>query len=267
MTELLLQAADWAPGLVNEQILYRYTAVALGVAALGFLVWTLRLAGRHRRYGLLATWVTAVIAVTYFGMSVGLLRFESIDGNAVPLTRFVGYQFSIALILLTTGAVAGLRRRTLVVLLLPFFMISGGTAGGWFLSDPLNTAASVSSLLSLPLVAYLLLRPGKRAAAATTPARKLLYGKLTNVILLVWIGYLVVGIVSRQNLALLDAFVGVFLGVYLDAIVHVAFGALLLRHTDALDDMIDGGEDSYDDAPIVDGADESADADAPPAAD
>lgn len=266
MNAVLLQVADWGPGLVGERFLYRYAAAALGLAALGFLVWTARLADRHRRYGLLATWVTAVIAVTYFGMSMGLLRFESIDGNAVPLTRFVGYQFSIALILLTTATVAGLSRGMRVVVLLPFFMISGGTAGGWFLPDPLNTAASVASLVSLPIVAYLLLRPGKRAAAATTPERKLLYGKLTNVILLVWLGYLVVGIVSRQNLAVLDAFVGVFLGIYLDAIVHVTFGALLLRHTGALDDMVAarGGDGGTEEA-VRDDADAGVEADAPAA--
>jgi len=247
VSELLLQTADWATGLVNEQTLYRYTAVALGVAALGFLLWTTRLADRHRRYGLLVTWVVAAMGATYFGMSVGVLRFENVDGNAVPLGRFVGYQFSIALIILTTGVVAGLSRRLLAVLLVPFFMITGGTAGGWFLPDPYNSFAPLASLLSLPIVAYLLLGPGRRTADETTPARKLLYGKLSNVVLLVWVGYIVVGIVSRQSdPKLLDGFTGVFLGTYMDVLIHLAFGVLLLRHTDALDDMLGAGAETVD---------------------
>ncbi len=263
MTDLLLQAADWAPGLIDEQTLYRYTATLLAVAAVGFLGWTARLADRHRRYGLLATWVVGAMAVTYFGMSTGLLRLENVDGNAVPLTRFVGYQFSIALVIATTGYVAGLSKKMIAALLVPFFMIIGGTVGGWFLDDPLNSVASISSLLSFPLVAYLLLRPGARSAAGTTADRKLLYGKLRNIVLLVWLGYLVVGIVSRQNAGLLDAFVGVFLGAYLDVIIAVGFGTLLLRHTAALDDVVgasdEGREELLDDA--------GDDTDAPAAAD
>jgi len=263
VTDLLLQAADWAPGLIDEQTLYRYTAIFLAACAVGFLAWTARLADRHRKYGLLATWVVGALAVTYFGMSMGVLRFENVDGNAVPLTRFVGYNFSIALIIVGAGVVAGASRRMMVVMLLPFYMIIGGTAGGWFLPDPFNSFAPLASLLSLPLIAYLLLRPVKRAAKRTTGNRALLYGKLANAILLVWIGYLVVGIVSRQSdPKLLDAFVGVFLGTYLDIIVHLAFGVLLLRHTGALDDMVgasDGGEAILDDT--------GDDPDAPAAAD
>lgn len=265
MTELLLQAADWAPGLVDERTLYRYTAAVLGVVALGFLVWTARLSDRHRRFGLVATWIVAVMAVTYVAMSVGALRFESVDGNAIPMSRFAGYPLSIGLVVLLTGWIGGASRGQLAGLLLAFAMTTGGTSGGWFLPDPLNSGASLAALLSLPLVAYLLLRPVQRAANRTAPARKLLYGKLRNIVLLVWVGYLVVGIVSRQNLGLLDGFVGVFLGAYLDAVVVVAFGALLLRHTDALDDVV--GADDGDDGVLEESPESDADADAPAAAD
>lgn len=264
MTGLLLQAADWGPGLVDEQTIYLYTAILLGAAALGFLVWTVRLHESHRRYGLLAAWVAAAIAATYVAMHLGLLRGENTAGAAVPVSRFVGYQFSILVILVAIGHVAGMSRRLTFALLIPFWMITGGTAGGWFLPENIAPAASLSSLLSLPLIAYLLLRSGRRAAAATTPNRKLLYGKLANVTLLVWLGYLVVGIVSRQNLAVLDAFVGVSIGTYLDVILHLSFGVLLLRHTEALDDLV-AGRSEDDEKRILD--DEPEDADAPAAAD
>lgn len=242
-----LQTADWATGLVSEQLLYWYTAAFMLVVALAFAVWTMRLPNRRRKYAFIAVYASAVLSLTYVGMAEGLLRFESIDGAAVPVTRFVGYGFGISVLLWTLGVIGGLSRRLRLALLVPFLGITLGTLGGWFLEPPFSRLSSLSSLLSLPLIAYFLLGPGASAAEQVTDDRRLLYGKLGNVLLLAWLGYLVVGITSRQNLALLDAFIGVFLGTYIDVLLHVGFGALLLRAGDALDQLA-AGEDGSEDA-------------------
>jgi len=174
---------------------------------------------------------------------MAVLRFENAEGSVIPATRYVGYVLTIALMLLLLAEIGGHSTRLQASLLVPFSAISLGNFAGWLFTGPLGSLAGLASLLSFPLAAYLLLRPGKRAARTTSPPRQLLYGKLTNLILLVWLGYLVVGIASRQNAELLDAFVGVFLGSYLDVIVVVGFGAILLRHTGALDDLVAGGDD------------------------
>jgi len=232
---------EWAPGLVNEQTLYRYTAVVLGAAAVVCLAWTVRLPDRLRRYGLFATYTTGALGLTYVAMSVGLLRFTSVEGSVIPATRYVGYAFIIAPMLLLAGYVGGMDRRLLASLLVPFAMISGGNFAGWLLPGTAGSLAPLVSLLSLPLAAYLLLAPGRRAARATTENRNLLYGKLSNLLLLAWVGYIVLGTVSRQNAGLLDGFTGVFLGAYVDTLLVVGYAVILLRHTNALDDVIGAG--------------------------
>lgn len=237
-----LQSAEWAQGLFTEQEIYWATAAFMAAVTLVFLVAALRMDGRRRRYGLVVVYTSVVLTLAYVGMANGVLRYRSLDGAAVPVTRFVGYAFGTTTILLMTGHVGGFSRRLQAAILVPFLGISLGTLGGWFFEPPLNRIASLSSLLSLPLIAYLLLGPGARSAAETTSDRRLLFGKLRNIVLLAWLGYLVVGILSRQNLALLDGFVGVFIGTYIDVALYVGFGFLLLRTGNALDQLARGEE-------------------------
>lgn len=262
-TNVVLQAQGtaWAQGLFTEQELYWYTAGLMAVFSVIFLLWTTRLSSRKRKYGLLVVYTSLVLAGAYAGMASALLRFESIDGAAVPVMRFVGYLFGTTTILFVTGHVGGFSRRLQVAMLIPFFGITGGTLGGWFFEPPLSQVASVSTLLSLPLIAYIFFGPGARAAAEKDSPRRLLYGKLRNVELLAWLGYLVVGVLSRQNLALLDGFVGVFIGLYVDVALYLGFGLLLLRSGDALDSIAgaDGGSSPRSDAGEADEAAVSAD--------
>lgn len=238
------QGAAWAQGLFTEQEIYWYAAGLMAVFSTMFLLWTSRLRSEHRTYGLVVVYTSLVLTGTYVGMANGLLRFESIDGAAVPVTRFVGYAFGTTTILLVTGRVGGFGRGLQVALMIPFLGITGGTLGGWFFEPPISQLASLSSLLSLPLIAYVFLGPGARSAAETASDRRLLYGKLRNVALLAWLGYLVVGVLSRQNLAVLDAFAGVFVGVYVDVALYVGFGLLLLRTGDALDHLAGVDDDA-----------------------
>lgn len=260
---ILLQAqgAAWARGLFAEWEIYYYTAGLMAVLSAVFLLWTTRLRTEHRKYGLMVAYTSLVLMGAYVGMANGLLRFASVDGSPVPLARYVGYALGTVPILLVTGRVGGFSRRLQAVLLVPFLGIVGGNLGGWFFEPPISQVAAVASLLSLPLVAYVFLGPGARAAAQKDSERRLLYGKLRNVELLAWLGYLVVGILSRQNLAVLDGFVGVFLGVYIDVALYVGFGLLLLRSGDALDSIagVDGGSSSRSDAGEADEAAASAD--------
>jgi bacteriorhodopsin len=258
---LQAQGAAWAQGLLPEWQLYWYTAGLMAVFSVIFLLWTTRLSSHRRRYGLLVVYTSLVLMGAYAGMANALLRFESIEGAAVPVMRFVGYAFGTTTILFVTGHVGGFSRRLQVAMVIPFLGITGGTLGGWFFEPPLSQVASVSTLLSLPLIAYIFFGPGARAAAEKDSARRLLYGKLRNVELLAWLGYLVVGVLSRQNLALLDGFVGVFIGLYVDVALYLGFGLLLLRSGDALDSIagVDAESSSRSDAGSTDNAAASAD--------
>lgn len=254
---LQAQGAAWAQGLFTEQEIYWYTAAVMAFASLLFLAWTTRLGGDRRKYGLVVVYTSLVLTGTYVGMANGVLRYESVDGAAVPVTRFVGYLFGTTAILLLTGRVGGFSRRMQAALMVPFLGITCGTVGGWFFEPPIAQVASLSSLLSLPLVAYMFLGPGARSAAETASDRRLLYGKLRNITLLAWLGYLVVGVLSRQNLAVLDGFVGVFLGVYIDVALYIGFGLLLLRTGDALDHLA-GADEGMRSRSDTGGADDAA---------
>lgn len=257
-----LQQNEWATGIVGEQSLYLYTAVFMAFVALAILGWTLRLPSNRRKYGLIAVFTSIVLSVTYLGMWQAVLRFETLDGAPVPLMRFAGYLFGTTTILLMIGRVGGFSRRLQAGMMLAFFGITGGTVGGWFFEPPISQLASLSTLLSLPFVAYILLGPGATSAGNTTDDRRLLYGKLGNLALLVWLGYLVVGVTSRQNLALLDGFAGVFLGAYIDVALYIGFAVILLRAGDALDEMAGGTGDGDATQPRSDaGPDGSAVAD------
>ena len=245
----LTRSVEWADdGLIAEAMLYRATAVLLGVAAVGFLVWTLRAPASRRRFGFVAVALSAVVAVSYLGMSLGVLRFESLAGEAVPVTRFVGYLASVTGLLWVLTQISGGGRTLFALLEITFLGFIAGTLGSWFLAEPFSIVASVSTLLTFGIVAYLLLVPGTRAVVETTGDRILLYGKLRNLLLLAWAGYLVVAIISRQNLGLLDGFVGVFIGTYIDVLLYIGFGVILLRHGTAIDQVVDGGTTVADDA-------------------
>ncbi|MCU4752173.1 bacteriorhodopsin [Halobacteria archaeon AArc-curdl1] len=234
-------STEWATeGLISEPDLYLYTAVLMAVATLGFLVWTLQLSTRRRRYGVAAAYVTFVLCLAYVGMSTGTIRIESQAGQPVPATRFIAYLFSVSVILWLLTRVGEVGRFGTVGVFVAFLALLGGTISSWFLTEPLAYGSNAVSLLSLLLIAYALLGPGAQDARATTPERHLLFSKLRNLLLLAWISYLIVGLVSRQGLGLLDAFVGIFIGTYIDVLLHVGFGALLLRHGDALDQLSRG---------------------------
>jgi len=86
--------------------------------------------------------------------------------------------------------------------------------------------------------------PKRRARPALREAR--------NLLLLLWVFYLIMGFVSRQGLGLLDAFGGIFVVSYLDILARIGFGVLVLRATDATDQVIeslrssDAGDDGSD---------------------
>lgn len=81
--------------------------------------------------------------------------------------------------------------------------------------------------------------PVTKRSGETAGERVLLYGKLRNLLILLWVAYLVVGVVSRQGIGLLDAFGGIFAGAYLDIATRIGFGLLLLRGPDAIAHLID----------------------------
>ncbi|WP_254762586.1 bacteriorhodopsin [Natrinema marinum] len=225
--------------MIPELQLYRFAFYVQVAATLGFLVWVSRMPTGKRRYYLSIPLICGTLALGYFGMSAELLTATAANGQPIPMSRYIDYVIATPVMIIIAGLVAGASTRQQVAMVVFGLGWVGVTAVGYFLESPLDSVATLSALVSLVVLIYLMVWPVTRRSGKQSGERVLLYGKLRNLLLLLWVLYLVLGIASRQNLGLLDAFSGVFLAVYLDVLTRVGFGVLVLRATDATEQVIE----------------------------
>ncbi|WP_408956795.1 bacteriorhodopsin [Natrinema sp. 74] len=225
--------------MISELQLYRFTFYVLAAATVGFLVWVGRMPAGKRRYYLPIPALCATLALAYFGMSIELLRITTVDGHPTPMSRYVDYIIITPVTISTAGLVAGATRRQLAVTNALSLIWIGSTAAGYFLAPPLDSVASLITIVSLVVLIYMMVWPITKQSVEQSGERVLLYGKLRNLLILLWVLYLVFGFATRQNLGLLDAFTGIFFGAYLDVLTRIGFGVLVLRATDATGQLIE----------------------------
>ncbi|WP_222915987.1 bacteriorhodopsin [Natrinema sp. SYSU A 869] len=238
--------------MIPEVQLYQFAFYAMTAATLGFLVWIARMPAGKRRYYLPVPIMCGTLALSNFGMSIELFRITTAGGQPIPLTRYVDYVIATPIMVFVAGLIAGATRRQLAVAIVLSVAWVGSTAVRYLLDPPLNTVAGIVTIVSLVAIVVLMIWPITKRSGQQNGERVLLYGKLRNLLLLLWVFYLVMGFVSRQGLGLLDAFGGIFVASYLDILARIGFGVLVLRATDATDQVIaglkstDGGDDGSD---------------------
>ena len=234
--------------MIPELELYRFTAAILALVTLGILAATARLPARHRQYGLIGVIIAASMAIAYALMSVEVLTIPTLEGEQLPAARFGAYMIAFAAMLSFLPHVANVGYRWIAVVVVLLVGVISGTIASWYLQEPESLAASVLIFGSLAALSVVLLRSVPKRFGDLSDERRLLYGKLRNLTLLIWWLYIVLGLITRQNLGLLDAFVGVFLGAYLDIVITVGFVAIMLRADTALDQLAaeDGSTDGDD---------------------
>jgi len=223
--------------LIGELAFYGLVGIVAAIAFGGSALWTRRHAGARLRYTLAAPYVTGVLALGYVGMSGEVLTLVAHDGRPVPVSRFLVYLLTYTAVVVYVGLLADADRRTT---LLGSGFIVGFTLAtmlNWLFPAPVGTVGKALTLVCIVGLLWTLFRPLTRAAAGVSGPRRLAFGKLRNLLALLVLGYLVVGLTSRQGLGLLDAFTGVYLGGYLDVMGHLGFAALVLRSTDAVDEL------------------------------
>lgn len=237
--------------MIPELQLYQLTAAVLGLMTLAVLAITVRLPERHRQFGLACVLITGSMGAAYVLMSVEFLTIQNVAGEWLPVARFGGYliAFSAMLAFLTHLAGVGYRWTGLLIVLLTGVVT--GTVLGWYFDEPASFGGVALTVISLSGLSVVLLRSIPSRRTGISDERRLLYGKLRNLSLLIWWLYIVIGMITRQNLGLLDAFVGIFLGAYADVVIVVGFVAILLRSDEALDHLRaaetgDEGSDSDD---------------------
>ncbi|AFZ72112.1 bacteriorhodopsin [Natronobacterium gregoryi] len=231
--------------MIDGLVLYWTFAGLFGLATIGFLGWSFQHPSGRRRYGLAVAGACLVMAVANTMMANEILT-TTADGAAYPHARFLGYFVSFTVVSWLLGAIAGASRNLTVLLILAVNALPGSVLASWNLPEPAATVASVLVFVSIVIAAALLVGPIDRAATRVSGERRLLYGKLRNLSVTVWIVLPIVGVMSEQNLAILTSFAGIFMGTYLDLILFVGVGALVLRSPTALDQLAgrDGNERS-----------------------
>jgi bacteriorhodopsin len=224
--------------LIGELTFYGLVGAAAAVAFLVSLFAVRQYAGAKRRYMLAAPFATGLLALGYVGMSGEVLTLTAANGRPVPLSRFLVYMLTYPVVVAYAGMLADVDRRTALFGSALIIGFSLATLVNWLFPPPVESVGKLLTLACIVGQLWVLFRPFSRSAAAVSGARQLAFGKLRNLMALLVLGYLVVGLTSRQGLGLLDAFTGVYLGGYLDLIGHLGFAAILLRSGDAVDELL-----------------------------
>ncbi|WP_246984509.1 bacteriorhodopsin [Halorientalis marina] len=223
--------------LIGELAFYGLVGAVAAVAFVGSALWTRRHTGARLRYTLVAPYVTGALALGYVGMSGEVLTLVAANGRPVPVSRFLVYLLTYTVVVGYVGLLADADRRTTLLgcgCIVGFVL---ATMLNWLFPAPVGTVGKAVTLVSIVGLLWILFRPLTRAAADVSGPRRLAFGKLRNLMALLILGYLVVGLTSRQGLGLLDAFTGVYVGGYLDVMGHLGFAAIVLRSADAMEEL------------------------------
>jgi sensory rhodopsin len=220
--------------LFEEQTLYAAVAIVALLLTIVLVAWVRRFEGATRRHMLFAPAAMASLTVSYAGMAAGILLFHGPAGAPVYVTRFLDYGIIYAFIAAYTGQIANADRRVILSGVLGLWAFSFGAMIRHLAPPPFDSIASLLVLSGFAYSLWLLLRPYTRAAASVSDDRRLLFGKLRNVQLIMLITYLLVALTTRQALGLLGAFTGIYVSAYLDLFSHVALTGLILRSEPAI---------------------------------
>lgn len=213
--------------VVPATTIYFGTAALLGIGGLLVAVLGLRTRGRSQRICLVAAVPALAMAVAYVFMGLELVTVTT-AGREQSVMRFVGYTLAIGAFVYVVRALLDLSRRaalvlTVVLLLQPWFAL-----GSWVTPEPLASLLSLGSLVGTLLGAYALFVPITRRAGAVTGESRLLYAKLRNLFVLCT-GLLVVqALISEQSLGLTNLFVGQLAASYIDLVLELGIGLLVL---------------------------------------
>lgn len=249
--------------MIPELTLYRISFYVMAAATVFFLGWVARFPNGKRRYYLPIPILCGILSLAYFGMSKELYLLTASTGEPIQPSRYADYFTAGPIMVTITGIVAGASRRQLVAINALMVSWTGAILGGYLLEPPAMYVANVATFVLIGVFAYMLIWPITRRSGEQSGERVLLYGKLRNMLLLLFGFYLILGFLSRMGLGLLDAFSGIVVGSYLDILTRFVFCVLILRATDATGQIIDeiesdGAGDDGSGGVTLEKADESA---------
>ncbi|SDR43831.1 bacteriorhodopsin [Natronobacterium texcoconense] len=214
--------------------LMQLTGVILGLITLIFVGWTRLLPATSRQFGYAVATAAGAMAVVYLATA----PLQQVLGIGEDPIRFLGYTAMWIPFVLVIGAIAGASKQLILGLLGVVLTRVWVTYFAGFLDGIAMILASLTPFVLLVVGIFLLYGPFERAANEQSPARSLLYSKLANLVVLAWMGLVANGLIAAFQLV--DDFVGGVVLVYVEIILVVGFGALVLRNADALEDVSTG---------------------------
>ncbi|WP_049929153.1 bacteriorhodopsin [Halopiger goleimassiliensis] len=221
--------------MLDANQLLAISALVFVVTTLAFLVWSRSLSPESRRYGYVVTIAAGAMAVSYVVMTA----IEFTNSGTTDLVRFLGYTGLWLPIIYVIAAVAGVGTRLTGVL---YAIVLGRvwiTYVAGFLDGVLATVGSLTPIALLFAGIYVLFGPYTHVVNTQSPQRRLLFNKLKYLVVLAWIGLVVNGLIS--GMGLVDDFVGQISLIYVEGILVIGFGGIVLRSPDALEDTAEAG--------------------------
>jgi bacteriorhodopsin len=223
--------------------------IALGVGTAGmafgtiaFIVMSRGAEGHRRRFYTVTTLVAAIATASYLLMFLGfgVAEVRVPDGFVLRIywMRYVDWLLTTPLLLLDLALLAGADRGTvyrLVGLDVGMVLVGAAAAVAPLGRTPRLALWSVSSLLFVALLYVLANRLSERAAWQTDEVASL-FGRLRNLVVVLWTAYPIVWIVGTEStigLIPLGAETAAF--AVLDLASKVGFGFVLLRSRSVLD--------------------------------
>lgn len=220
--------------VVQEHTLY---AVSAGIGLLATVVFLLRgrkYEGATGRYMLLAPFVTGALTVGYLIMALDMLVTFNPDGEPVYFSRYLMYTLTYPYLIYYLGVVSNASYRYRVIGAVGVLGFTYGTLVAQWMPEPVSSIAGLLSILIVALLVWMLFRPYTTPASSVSGDRRLMFSKIRNLFVLLFISYLLLAFMSRQALGFYDAFVGVFISSYIDLLGHIGAAGLILYSRNAV---------------------------------
>ncbi|WP_324757562.1 bacteriorhodopsin [Haloarcula sp. GH36] len=198
----------------------------LGTAVLAY-GYTLVPKGDRRRYLLLVA-IPGIAVVAYALLFLGIGTIQS-DGHTVYVVRYVDWLLTTPINVLYLGLLAHASRRDIAKLVgLQALTIVFGFAGA-VTSSPVSYGLFALGGLAFAGVVYLLYRDVAAVATASlSDIEAGLYRTLRNFVVVLWLVYPVVWVLSQAGIGLMDVETTALVITYLDVVTKVGFGLIAL---------------------------------------
>lgn len=227
---------------------YATVAAAFAIAAVAFVGWSLA-DRRHRRiYGFAVATACLVMAAANALLAAEGVTTVSLDAVSHEEVRFAGYVVAFGIVAWTLASVAGASRIQTGLLVAVVCALPASTLAVSALSRSTDGVGQALAFVFLSVAVFLLVGPIGRAASEVSDHRRLLFGKLRTLSVFGWTVLAAVGLLSVESIGILDPFATIFLYSYLELLLLVGVGALLVGHSAALDD-VDGRDSVGADTP------------------